>query len=489
MPSRPNEYYRGLVLELAKMPAETEWVEFKTNNAQPERIARYVSALSNSAALCGRPMGYLVWGVDDSTHEIVGTTFAYCSAKKGGEELEAWLTRMLNPPIGFSFHEVELDDGSHVTVLEVPAARTEPTRFESVAYVRVGSSVKPLVGLRDREARLWRTFETVAPEMRPAATSVGDAGLSELLDFSGYYRALSQPMPGSRGKILDDLEREGFVRRNDGGSWDVTNLGALSIAFDLGKFDGLARRAVRVIQYSGTSRTDEGKREWEFPAGYATSFDEIVRHVMAITPQRESIDGAIRRQETAFPEIAVRELLANTMVHQDIGQRGTNPMVEVFDNRVEFSNAGGPLVDIVRIVDTVPVSRNESLAGFMRKCGICEERGSGFDKVVEATCENELVAPIVQDQGGRFTKVVLFSRIPFELTTKADRIRTCYMQACLAYVNFSVIGNSDVRRAFGLGSNKSQATRIIKDTLAAGLIKPVDSAAAPRYVRYIPFWG
>ena len=164
-------------------------------------------------------------------------------------------------------------------------------------------------------------------------------------------------------------------------------------------------------------------------------------------------------------------------------------MVEVFDNRVEFSNAGGPLVDIVRIVDTVPVSRNESLAGFMRKCGICEERGSGFDKVVEATCENELVAPIVQDQGGRFTKVVLFSRIPFELTTKADRIRTCYMQACLAYVNFSVIGNSDVRRAFGLGSNKSQATRIIKDTLAAGLIKPVDSAAAPRYVRYIPFWG
>ena len=301
--------------------------------------------------------------------------------------------------------------------------------------------------------------------------------------------ALSQPMPGSRGKILDDLEREGFVRRNDGGSWDVTNLGALSIAFDLGKFDGLARRAVRVIQYSGTSRTDEGKREWEFPAGYATSFDEIVRHVMAITPQRESIDGAIRRQETAFPEIAVRELLANTMVHQDIGQRGTNPMVEVFDNRVEFSNAGGPLVDIVRIVDTVPVSRNESLAGFMRKCGICEERGSGFDKVVEATCENELVAPIVQDQGGRFTKVVLFSRIPFELTTKADRIRTCYMQACLAYVNFSVIGNSDVRRAFGLGSNKSQATRIIKDTLAAGLIKPVDSAAAPRYVRYIPFWG
>ena len=154
-----------------------------------------------------------------------------------------------------------------------------------------------------------------------------------------------------------------------------------------------------------------------------------------------------------------------------------------------FTN--GTLIDedfareMLRVKNFVPAI---SVEGFGEATD--SRRGNGtFDKVVEATCENELVAPIVQDQGGRFTKVVLFSRIPFELTTKADRIRTCYMQACLAYVNFSVIGNSDVRRAFGLGDNKSQATRIIKDTLAAGLIKPVDSAAAPRYVRYIPFWG
>ena len=85
-----------------------------------------------------------------------------------------------------------------------------------------------------------------------------------------------------------------------------------------------------------------------------------------------------------FPEIAIRELLANAMIHQDLQQRGTNPMVEVFKNRIEFSNAGAPLVAIERIVDSVPVSRNENIAGFMHKCGICEERGSGYDKIVEA---------------------------------------------------------------------------------------------------------
>lgn len=218
-------------------------------------------------------------------------------------------------------------------------------------------------------------------------------------------------------------------------------------------------------------------------------FDDVARQVMTVTDEVEELDGGVRKQKTAFPEVAVRELLANCLIHQDLSQRGTSPMIEVFDNRIEFANAGAPLVDIERIVDTVPVSRNEALAGFMRKCGICEERGSGYDKVIAATCDNQLIAPIVQSQGGSFTKVALFSHMPFELTTKEDRIRTCYMQACLAYVNFEAVANADIRRTFGLGEKKVQGTRILKDALAAGLIKPVDPSAAPRNMRYIPFWA
>lgn len=202
------------------------------------------------------------------------------------------------------------------------------------------------------------------------------------------------------------------------------------------------------------------------------------------------IEGGVRRTILSFPEIAIRELLANIMIHQALEQRGTHPMVEIFSDRIEFSNAGAPLVPIERIVDTVPVSRNENIAGFMHKCGICEERGSGYDKIVDATSRNSMLAPKIENQTNQFTKVILFAKLPFDLISKEDRIRTCYMQACLAYVNFGAITNSDIRLLFGLDeSEKVKSSRIIKDTLDAGLIKPVDPNTAPRYMKYIPHWA
>ena len=110
---------------------------------------------------------------------------------------------------------------------------------------------------------------------------------------------------------------------------------------------------------------------------------------------------------------------------------------------------------IERIVDSVPVSRNENIAGFMHKCGICEERNSGYDKIIEATGKNELLAPRIENQNNQFTKAVLFAKIPFDMTTKEDRIRTCYMQACLAYVNYEAINNTDIRKLFGLSIKES----------------------------------
>lgn len=93
MPTRPSDYYPKLVVELSKLPAETEWVEFKVNNKDPERIAKYISAMSNMATLQERPCGCIVWGIANGTHEVVGTDFSYRTAKKGNEELEAWLWR------------------------------------------------------------------------------------------------------------------------------------------------------------------------------------------------------------------------------------------------------------------------------------------------------------------------------------------------------------------------------------------------------------
>lgn len=490
MPTRTLEYLRSLVRELAKMPTETEWVEFKSNKKTPDQIAEYISGLSNSATLWDRPHGYLVWGVDDVTHQITGTTFEYRKAKKGNEELEAWLVRMVSPKINFKFYQFVMEDeATKVTLLEIPCAEKEPTKFGSSSFIRVGSNLKPLVGFPEKELELWRHFDSKPTELGTVMYNLSDDEVIRHLDFSRYYDALQLPVPRGREKIMADFCHEKFLIRNDAGHFDITNLGALMIAKNLKDFDSLMKRSVRVIWYKENNRY-EGIREKEFSAGYAFSHEEIVQYIMAIIPQEEIIDGAIRKSVYAFPEIAIRELLANIMIHQSLEQRGTNPMVEVFADRIEFSNPGGPLIDIERFVDTVPISRNENMAGFMHKCGICEERGSGYDKVIKSTGESCLLAPKILRQGNQFTKTILFSKIPFDMTTKEDRIRTCYMQACLAYVEFSSITNSDIRRLFEFSTKESyKSSRIIKDTLDAGLIKPVDPKTAPKHMRYLPYWA
>lgn len=482
------DYLQRLVAQLAALPTETEWVEFKVNNADPQEIGEYVSALSNSATLCERETAYLIWGIDDATHDVVGTDFDYRQAKRGNQELELWLVQMTNPKIDLRFHETSLED-KRVTVLEIPAARREPTKHGSTAFVRVGTNKKPLVQYPDKEARLWRLLDTKPLELHFAKEDVTAEEVVDLLDYPAYYRALGLSIPTSQTKILEDLSNEGFIEANDAGGWDITNLGALMLAVDLGRFGSLSRRAVRVIQYRGTGRTD-GIQERSFSKGYLVSHEEVVQFIMAIIPQREVLDGAIRREEISFPEVAIRELVANLMVHQDLSIRGTTLMIELFDGRIEFTNPGSPLVPIDRILDMAPKARNDAMASFLHKCGICEERGSGYDKIIGATSTAGLIAPHVTDQGGMFTRVTLYSKIPINLIGKRDRIWTCYMLACLACVNSKAISNADVRRVFDLSdSQRALASRIISDTYNEGLIRLVDLEAPPKTRRYLPFWA
>ena len=125
---RSTRYLRGLLHELRALPRETEWVEFKENRADPQEIGEYLSALANSAALAGKAEAYLVWGVRDGDHAVVGTSFDPAGAKKGGEDLEDWLLRLLEPKIDFRFFRLDTDDGA-VIVTEIARAARQPVRF------------------------------------------------------------------------------------------------------------------------------------------------------------------------------------------------------------------------------------------------------------------------------------------------------------------------------------------------------------------------
>ena len=156
-----------LVVELCKLPNETQWVEFKHNNYLPEMIGQDISALANSATLHEKSCAYMLWGVDDTTHEIVGTEFNMQTVKKGQQELENWLRSLLSKNADFEFHSVKVED-KNVGVLIIHRAVNQTVMFQKVDYIRVGSYTKKLSEYPALQAQLWDRLRTSKFEERIA---------------------------------------------------------------------------------------------------------------------------------------------------------------------------------------------------------------------------------------------------------------------------------------------------------------------------------
>lgn len=485
--TRSPDYLAGVVRELCKLAAETEWVEFKRNNDNRKEIGEYISALSNAAALADKAFAYLVWGVDDSTHAIIGTTVKPMSDKIGNEELESWLLRLLSPKLSFRFHEVMVEE-HRVVLLEIERARRQPTQFESVEYIRVGSYKKKLKDFPEKERELWRVFDRTPFEEGVAREHVTADEVLALLDYPSYFALLERPLPSNKANILATLEEDRLIRKSDAGTCDVTNLGAILFAKRLADFGALGRKTVRVIVYEGPGRL-ETLKEHNLPKGYAAGFEGMITLINGFIPANEVIGQALRKNVPMYPELAVRELVANALIHQDFFISGTGPMIEIFSDRMEVTNPGNPLVATERFVDNPPRSRNEALASLMRRMGVCEERGSGVDKVVWQTELAQLPAPLFEVPGDS-TRAVLFGHRPLTKMARADRVRACYLHACLRYVNREYLTNTSLRQRFGIDEkNSATASRLIKEAVEDGAIVPVDEGAAKKLMKYTPRWA
>lgn len=485
--TRSTEYLVGLVSELCKLPRETEWVEFKENNEQPRLIGEYLSALSNAAALEGKAFAYVLWGVQDDDHAIVGTRFAPGAAKVGNEELETWLLRLLEPKLHFRFFTVEVD-GQRVVLLEIERAQRQPVRFEGVEFIRVGSVKKKLKDLPEKERALWRVFDHRPFEVGRARENATSDEVVSLLDYPSYFELIGRTLPDDRAGILAALEEDGVVHKNDAGNWDISNLGAVLFAKRLTDFGTLGRKAVRVIVYEGGGRLKTLK-EQVGGKGYAAGFAGLIAFINGLVPSNEVIGQALRRTVPMYPELAVREVVANALIHQDFFVTGAGPMVELFADRLEVTNPGEPLVATERFVDAPPRSRNEALASLMRRMGICEERGSGVDKIVSQTEVFQLPAPLFEVTEGS-TRAVLFAHRPLSEMDRTERLRACYQHACLRYVLRQPMTNTSLRERFGIeAKNAAIASRLLRDALDAGVIVLADETAAKSERRYLPSWA
>ena len=349
--------------------------------------------------------------------------------------------------------------------------------------MRCGSSLVPM-----SEDQLRKIFAEGKPSWLDefAIKGLSAENVAELLHIQAYFGLLSLPFTSTEAAV-DRLKADHLVDEVEG-KYSIPRFSALLLARDLDFFPDLERKKARVIVYNGDSKLDT-KLEQVGVRGYAVGFQGIVKFIGEQLPQNEVIEDAVRRKAKLVPPSVIRELVANALIHQDFEITGTSVTVEIYSDRVEISNPGIPQIPTERFIDGCQ-SRNERLAMMMRRLGICEEKGSGIDRVVQSAEINQLPAPDFR-MGFQSTTVVIFGPMDFEEMARDDRVRACYQHCVLRYVMGGHMTNQSLRERFHLPESKSTIiSQIIAATADANLVKPDGTAGGSRkFARYLPIWA
>ena len=410
-------------------PAENEHLEFKEakNSFSREKVFEYCCAIANEGG------GYLVLGVTNSHPRKVISTGAYPNL----ESLNAIKLDILNKlSIRVEVNDITHVDG-RVLIFQIPSRPDgTPLGVDGRFLMRAGESLVPMTADQmkkiHREGAIAWHEETAINNLRPEQ-------VLNLLDTDKIFELLNLPATFNAAQICERLVSLKFIRSN-GDGFDILNLGAILGAKKLSDFsDAIAGRKPRFILYTGSSKSETVK-EFEMDSGLAVGFEEFVNYVSEASPQNRLLEEVIRKETKTFPLNCLRELVANAFVHQDFTVRGARVMVEMYEDRVEISNPGVPEIQVERFIDDWK-SRNEVVADVLRRMGICEEKGSGVDKVISTVEVLQLPAPEF-NVGASRTFAILFAPKKFSEMTKADRIRACYQHCVLKHVMRTQMSNS-----------------------------------------------
>ncbi len=457
-----------------QLPREHQCLEFKEAKRQfdNQKLFRYCVAISNEGG------GHLVLGVKDAPpREIVGT-LAFPDI--------VGITSKIFEKVGFRVNVYEvIHPSGRVLVFQVPSRpRGTAYNFEGSYLMRSGENLVPM-----SEDRLREIFAEGAPHWldEPAAQGLTGQKVTDLLDTQGFFDLLGMPYPSNREAVLYRLSEERLIVSESSG-FSILRIGALLLAKRLNSFPDVERKGARVIVYEGDNKLIT-VRDHTAQKGIAVGFSGLVQFIMDRLPQNEVIEQALRKEVKWVPEICIRELVANALIHQDFTLSGTSVMIEIYKNRIEISNPGEPVVAPVRFIDGYQ-SRNEQLAAIVRRMGICEEKGSGFDKVIFNVEAYQLPAPDITVPLKR-TTVTIFGPRPFTEMDRNDRVRACYQHCVLRYVMREYMTNQSLRKRFKLPEKKSASvSQIIAAALDEELIKADESVGVSRkFARYLPFWA
>jgi ATP-dependent DNA helicase RecG len=379
--------------ELLRLPAETEWVEFKHSNDNPQEIGEYLSALSNGAALHGKRTAYLVWGIEDGTHAVLGTTFRPKQAKKGNEDLESWLLRQLSPRIDFTIHEFERN-GKPVVLFAVQAANSTPVRFSGEAFIRVGSYKKKLKDFPEKERRLWQILSE-SPEDWSAQVVKG-ATLADLdpaaLAFARTQYRQKHPQQAAEVDAWDDSTFLNKTKVYVGGK--VTRTALLL----LGKPESahLLSPAQALITWVLRDEKKQEKDYEHFDLPLILAGDKVLQKVRNLTVRQLPSGTLFPHEVTQYDPWVMRETLHNCVAHQDYSMGGRITVVETPDTLL-FTNLGsfipGNVEEMIRSDAPPEVYRNPFLAQAMVNLNMIDTIGSGIKRMFTRQRERSFPMP------------------------------------------------------------------------------------------------
>lgn len=449
-----------------------------------KRLTEHLSALSNHPG-----GGFLVYGVDNSGNPV-GIDDA---------EIELAINQLANlgrnavePPLALD-HAVENYGVDRLLFVHVPESPVKPVHLRGKslehAFIRSGGTTR--LASRQEIGTLMLHSRTPRWEELRASVLLDEDALLAKLSIDPILAMLERPTPTSQDEMLLWLEGEGFVTREPANGGYITNLGAIAAARKLSDFPDISRKVARVVVYNGTNKADM-KLEQEGIKGYAISFQGLLQFVMSQLPQSEIIEQALRVKRTVYPERALREIIANALIHQDFSVTGTGPLVEIFDDRIEISNPGGllPSKQLDRLIGTQPESRNEQLARAFRRFRICEEQGSGL---LKAGLDVELygLPPIKFEAGANHFKVTLLSPRTFAQMTPGERLDACYQHAVLKHLSGSAMTNKSLRERLKMPEKqRSMVSTLIQEALDRQRIKAADPENKSRkFSEYVPIWA
>lgn len=442
------------------------------NEFGSDKVFKYCVALGNEGG------GHLVLGVTDKLpRQVVGTN-AFQDMQK-----------ILNQIIDRLHFRVDITELVHpdgrVLVFSVPSRPSGSAyQIDGAYWMRSGESLIPMTDDKLRSIHAENKAEWLLEEALIASSDEVIA----LLDTSVLFDAFQLPYPSQSKYVIEKLEKLSLIQAKSNG-WTITRMAAILFAKHLDAFPvEVSRKALRVIFYEGTGKQHTRLDRIE-AKGYAVAFNQIIEFIHDSAPRNRILEESIRSERRMFPKQAIRELIANALIHQDFSVSGSGVMVEMYTNRIEITNPGKPTISIDRFIDE-NVSRNERLADLMRRMGFCEEKGSGIDKVIQAAEDGLLPAPDFRFSELR-TTAILFSHLEFSKMSKQDRIRACYQHCSLMYIMSDRMTNQSLRNRFKLAEAKTTvATQIISAALEEKAIKLDDSdSTSRRYAKYLPWWA